>query len=285
MNNNKSVLLLGSRGQLGREINISFKQKKIKFKSIFQKSNIINKIKKEISKEKTSLIINCIAYTDVEKAESDKKKSLDINYKFVKKLSNLCEKKNIILIHFSTDYVYDGKKKMYYESNKCKPLNFYGYTKMLGDQELCKKKNGFFIFRISWLISDNKKSIIYKLYRKIIKEKIVNVIHDNFGHPTSAKFVARFITKNIKKFHNLKISGIYHLTNIGFISWYDLAKEIKKNLRKNNLAHIKKISYKKYFMKAKRPIFSKLSIKKTNKYFNYDKISWKDEVRNIMYKI
>lgn len=283
--NKEPILIIGSKGQLGKEISKHFKKNNVNFYCIFKKKKLIKEILSKILSKKIKIIINCIAYTNVEKAEIEKKKCLYLNYIFLKKITEICKKESVTLIHFSTDYVYAGKKRIYYEDSLCRPLNFYGYSKMLGDHEIYKKKINYFIFRTSWLLSNNKKSIIYKLYKKILNEKVVNVIYDNYGQPTSTRFVANFITSNIKKFNDSNLSGIYHLTNIGYTSFFLLAKEIKKNLKKKELAIIKKISYKKYPMKAKRPIFSKLSLNKTIRLFNFNKITWKQEVKNIINKL
>ena len=154
------ICVIGSSGQLGLHLYEKFKKnKKINFisskksKINFLKGNLIqlkNLISK-LDKIKPTIIINCSAYTNVDKAEFQKKKTYLMNYKAVKILSEYSFKNNIYFIHFSTDYVYSGKeKKIWSEKDICKPIN-YSYTKYIGENAIIKSKCNFIILRLSWL--------------------------------------------------------------------------------------------------------------------------------------
>ena len=106
--NKEPILIIGSKGQLGKEISKHFKKNNVKFYCIFKKKKLIKEILSKILSKKIKIIINCIAYTNVEKAEIEKKKCLYLNYIFLKKITEICKKESVTLIHFSTDYVYAG---------------------------------------------------------------------------------------------------------------------------------------------------------------------------------
>ena len=163
------TLIFGSRGQLGSEISNKIKGIKIsrnRFKNFnFNKEKEIIKILKKFSPK---VIINCAAFTDVDKAERKRKECLQINSKAVKFISKYCNKNKVLLIHFSTDYVFNGKKKGFYsETAKTNPINFYGKSKLLGDKFIINSKCKYIIFRISWVYNIKKKNnFISKIKKK-----------------------------------------------------------------------------------------------------------------------
>lgn len=278
------ILILGSRGQLGSEIaNELKKSKKLIVYKDFLKDislNKINKNKKKILKINPNIIINCSAYTNVDKAENEKKICNWLNNNSVQYLSNICKQNEIILIHFSTDYVFDGSKKKFSEADKVNPLNYYGKTKSYGELKIKKSKANYFIFRVSWLLSKNKKSFISKISKKIDLGETFNVISDNYGNPTSTLFIAKFIRQNIHNFFIIA-SGIYNLVNTGKTSWYGIAKRVAF-YRKDSKKLVKKISYKSFKSIARRPVYSVLSMKKTNKNFIVKNNHWHYELSNLL---
>ena len=169
------ILLLGSNGQLGSYLSKNLKTNS-KYKIIKSKNYKINLISvkkkvKVLDKINPDVIINCSAYTNVEEAEKDKKKALRMNFKLVSYLSKYCKKNNIKLVHFSTDYVFYGKNKLYTETDKCNPINYYGLTKLLGEKAIQQSNCKHAIFRISWLISGHKNSFLKKVEGLIRKKK------------------------------------------------------------------------------------------------------------------
>ena len=161
------ILLLGSNGQLGSYLskNLKTNSKYIIIKSTNYKINLIC-IKKKIkilNKIKPNVIINCSAYTNVDEAEKNKKMALRMNFSLVSYLSKYCKINDIKLVHFSTDYVFYGKNKLYTETDKCNPINYYGLTKLLGEKAIQQSNCKHVIFRISWLISGHKKSFLKKV--------------------------------------------------------------------------------------------------------------------------
>lgn len=283
MKNKINILILGSKGQLGSEISqLLVLNKKIKLhlshKKKFKLLSIENSFKK-ISNLNLKIIFNCSAYTDVDAAENNKFLAKKLNYEKVLKLANFCKKNKIILIHFSTDYVFNGSKKIYKETDKPNPINFYGKTKYLGEKSIIKSGCKYFIFRISWLLSKHKKSFISKILKKMKTKKEIYVINDNHGNPTSVSFVSKFINKNLNNFFTKK-KGIYNLVNKGNASWFDIANKLK-SLTKNK-TKIKKISFSSYKSKVKRPNYSFLSMNKTRKNFIVNHRYWQYELREII---
>ncbi len=253
--------------------------------------------------EKPHLIINAAAYTNVDKAEDEKELCDLINHQAVEIIANFCAKQDIVLIHYSTDYVFDGSgDEPFTEDNikNLKPLNYYGKTKLLAEQAIAKSGCKHIIFRISWVYSDNPaaKNFVNTI-KKLAKEKeVLNIIDDQIGSPTSAEFVAsntikiieKLLETSIKKpllekpnqnsnksrFNPAKLSNIsnsiYNLNNGRFISWHQFALEIINNLKEQGevlqVKEIKAIKTKDYPTKAIRPLNSRLDNKKLSCYFN-----------------
>lgn len=283
----KKIFILGSNGQLGSYLcqNLKSNNYKIKiYKSKNYKINLKNFFRsaKKLKKLKPDMIINCSAYTDVDKSELEKKTAKKLNHEYVRILKNYCELNSIILIHFSTDYVFSNKKKFYEPSDSCKPINYYGYTKYLGEKELQKSKGKFFIFRISWLLSSQKKNFIMRIRSKIKKGEKFNVIYDAYSSPTSVIFINNFLKKNLKLLFNSNLSGIFHLTSPVVLSYFKLAKYIEKISFKKNYNIVQKEKFNNYVTIAKRPQVSKLGLKKTKKYFLLPKNSWKNDIKKLI---
>ena len=286
------VLILGSRGQLGKILYNYLLKKKIFIVSSLSRENFdfTNNIKltKYINQIDPDVVINCVAYTDVENAETNKKKCFLINSKFTSVLSDLCIKNNCFLIHFSTDFVFNGKKGNYKESNKVSSINYYGHTKILGENIIKKKLKKYIIIRTSWLYSNSKNNFFTKIITKIKNKEDIQVVNDQFGFPTSCYDLAKVTIKLITIFkNNNKIkTGVYHYSNYGIkeISWFDFAKKINYFYYKktNNFSKIISVSSKNFKTLAKRPVNSSLNIDKICNTFNIKKKKWDMELKRII---
>ena len=147
-------------------------------------------------------------------------------------MAKLCKEKNIVLIHFSSDYVFDGKIKDFYnETSKTNPINYYGYSKLMADKAILKIEPRGIIIRTSWVYSQYGKNFVKTIMRLIKTKNDIRVVNDQFGSPTSAKDIAQILLKIIcsKKFKTItnKIS-IFNLSGNIKVSWYNFAKEILK---------------------------------------------------------
>ena len=276
-----NTLIFGSNGQLGKEVSKNIKGIKIS-RNIFKNFNF-NKEKeifKILEKFSPKIIINCAAFTDVDNAERKRKECLQINSKAVKFISKYCNKKKILLIHFSTDYVFNGKKNGFYsETAKTNPINFYGKSKLLGDKFIIKSKCKYIIFRISWVYNLKKKNnFIYKIKKKINKSIPLLLPIDQIGSPTSAKFITKYLKKTIYLLKKGSIkSGVYNLAGSKPASRYDVGIYLNKILKKKTKINF--YEYKNQKSKVKRPLNSKLDISKIEKALNIKLISWKQDLR------
>lgn len=282
------ILLLGY-GQLGKSI---YKKLSGNYKIIVyskkNKKNYINYLnhsnfQKIIKHNKPDIIINCIAFTNVDECERKKKIANKINFLAVKRIADLSQKYNCLLIHFSTDYVFDGKKKNYTEKDKTKPINYYGLTKLRADKYIIKKIRKYFIFRVSWLYSSDKKNFFSKIRKKIYNQKDFSVTNKEYGTPNSTIFISSIISKFLKKLNQKKFKNIYGLYNIssnGIVSRYQLAKFIQKSIKKKSL--YLKIYPNSYKSVARRPFCSNLSPKKVEKTLKIKMTSWQFNLKKFI---
>ena len=225
-----NVLVTGSNGQLGSEI----RELSTDDTFFFTDSSSLDisefeLVKKFIKEKEIDVIINCAAYTAVDKAEEDEKQADKINHIAVKNLAQVAKDNDIKLIHVSTDYVFDGKNyKPYCEDDTTNPNSVYGVTKLAGENALkdIAPKNSI-IIRTSWVYSSYGNNFVKTMpYLGKSKDEL-GVIYDQVGTPTYAKDLACAILDIYPKLENEK-PEIYHYTNEGVLSWYDFAKEIMK---------------------------------------------------------
>ena len=273
-----NVLVTGSSGQVGNEIKAISSDYSYNF--FFTDRNNIDITSKDSIKEfcKTNninVIINCAAYTAVDKAQSDEINADLINRKAVKKLALVSQELNIKLIHISTDYVFDGKNfKPYCEEFQTNPQSIYGKTKLDGENEMrdINPKNSI-IIRTSWIYSYYGNNFVKTMLRLGKEKEELGVIFDQIGTPTYAKDLAKIILDIVPQIDNQKVE-IYNYSNEGVLSWYDFAKEIMKMAKLN--CKINPIETYQYPTPAKRPHYSLLNKNKIKSTFNIEIPYWKD---------
>ena len=281
------LLITGKDGQVGSEL---FKILKIKnFNSFFFNKEELdisnyNQILIKIKLVQPNIIINLAAYTDVKKAEKNLKECLRINRDGVLNLVKICERESILLIHISTDYVFDGKKKgKYNELDEVNPLNNYGFSKLEGEKMIIENLRKYIIIRTSWIFSSFGENFVKKIISSLQKKTILSVTANQIGGPTYAKNLAHIIILFCKKFikNNTLDYGIFHYSNGPNVTWYDFSNEIVKNLTlnkylllNNDFKIIKDIE--KNSKDIKRPNNSKLSNVKINKYLKISNKTWSD---------
>ena len=273
-----NILVTGSNGQLGSEIKELSSNYNYNF--FFTTRGDIDITSKESIKEfcqtnSINVIINCAAYTAVDKAESDMENADLVNRKAVKKLSIVAKELNIKLIHISTDYVFDGKNfKPYVEEFQTNPQSVYGKTKLDGENEIrdINPLNSI-IIRTSWVYSYYGNNFVKTMLRLGKEKEELGVIFDQVGTPTYAKHLALTILNIIPQIENSKVE-IYNYSNEGVLSWYDFAKEIMKMAKLD--CKVKAIETYQYPTPAKRPHFSLLNKSKIKSKFNLEIPYWKD---------
>ena len=272
-----NIIVTGSNGQLG----LAFYEK-MKFLNnahFLDKKNLDITNKKNISdvfkQYNPDIVINTAAYTNVDKAESEREQALLINAKSLNFLTELCAKSNSLLIHFSTDYVFDGQKsESYTETDKTNPINYYGKTKLLGEEIISDSDCRYLIFRISWLYSDYGKNFFKTISRLIQEKSYVNVVDDQEGVPTTADFVASHVTDLIvdSRLSEHHFNELYHLAPKGQATWFEFARNIKNY--KHTSCEIKPTASEEFITKARRPLNSKLSPDKYTNTFGVDIKGW-----------
>ena len=225
-----TVVVIGSNGQVGKEI--------IRVREMFPELNVIGygkkdlditnmaNIKKCLIATNPEYVINCSAYTNVGGAETDVHTSNEVNCDGVGYLAEVCKMIDIPLIHFSTDYIFDGKGGEYVEDDEANPLNQYGMSKYNGELEITKIHDKYFIIRTSWVYSHYEGNFIHNILKKMIKDESVNVVSDQYGSPTSATDLA-FLALRLCDIKSDKY-GTYHFSSDAEINWYTFADMIKR---------------------------------------------------------
>ena len=284
------VLLTGSSGQLGREI-INLKPAGINLikpnRFCLDLSNP-KSCQSYIERIKPDWIINCGAYTNVEKAESEKELAYLINSLSVKNLAESIKKINSKFIQISTDYVFDGNQNRPYLPDDLKsPINVYGNTKSIGEdfiKKIFKNNNEGIIIRTSWLMGPTGQNFALKMLNLLSSKKKINVINDQIGSPTTTYSLAKACWETI----NLNSKGkslppILHFANEGEASWFDIAIEIEKIAKElrliNNPVRINPISSSNYPTTAKRPKYSVLDCKSSLQSISFKNIHWKSALK------
>ena len=279
------ICIVGSNGQLGSEF-FFLKNMDNRWTFLpFDKLNIINRKKLLIffRQNKFNFLINCSAYTAVDKAEDDKEGAFAVNEFGVKNLVDGCKIHDTKLIHISTDYVFDGVNPNGYDENSItNPLSIYGKSKRSGEIVIENSKIKSIIIRTSWLYSTFGNNFVKTMLRLSKNNKSVGVVADQFGSPTYARDLANGIIKILEdKDYKWKTGGeIFHYSNSGYCSWYEFAKKIFE--LKNIKIKVNKLVSEEFKTKAKRPKFSILINNKFKSTFNTQINSWEEALKSML---
>jgi len=271
-----NVLVTGSNGQLASCIKDRAKQYKgLHFiYTDYQELDICNLKDVEeffTTNQKIDYCINCAAYTAVDKAETEVEKTFEINAKGAKNLALVCNTQDAILIHISTDFVFDGNKtEPYTETDIPKPISVYGASKLQGEVEIQKTLKKQFIIRTSWLYSEHGANFMKMMLRLAEIRDEISVVSDQIGSPTYAGDLADVILKIINS-KNTNF-GLYHYCNEGETSWYGFAKAIFESCK--NSVRVTPISSTQYTTAATRPKYSVLDTARAKKVFNSIPYKW-----------
>ncbi len=217
------------------------------------------------------VLINCAAYTRVDDCETHIEEAIQINGTAVGNLAQWCNAHRVTLVHFSTDYVFDGQKKEpYLETDPTNPLSIYGKSKLAGEQAIIEHCQRYYIFRIQWLYGANGKHFVDTIIRLAKEKESLNIVNDQWGSPSWTHDIARCIMSFLKKSPDY---GIYHLANTGYTSWLEFARFF---LGPNYPLH--PITTDQMPRPAKRPLNSRLCI---DKYLSVGErpLPWQDAVR------
>ena len=223
------------------------------------------------------VIINCSAYTAVDDCEDHEDEARAVNETGVKNLALVAKEIDAVLVHISTDYVFDGcGTRPYTEGDKPSPLSAYGRTKALGEKAVCENLEKYFIIRTAWLFGEGK-NFVKTMISLSEKNKTLRVVSDQIGSPTSAAELARFIVYLIQT----DKYGIWHGVCDGSTSWYEFAKEIMR-LTGREEVEVVPITTGEYPTKAKRPHFSVLSNEKLHSETDFKIKSWEEALKEYL---
>ena len=277
------VLVTGANGQLGQSIRfIAHRYSTIQFVfADFQVMDITNleSCTNAFLKYKPQFCINTAAYTAVDKAESEPKKAHLINVVGAENVAKVCKEFNTILVHISTDFIFDGTSIIpYLESGIPNPQSVYGQTKLDGEIAIQKNWKKHFIVRTSWVYSQFGTNFTKTMLRLASERDNLSVVNDQIGTPTNAVDLAEVLLAIIQSSvaHNSSFFGIYNFSNEGVCSWYDFAKEIF--LQKRIEINLKPIPTEAYPTAAKRPAYSVLDKTKIKKVFGIQIKDWKESL-------
>ena len=284
MNN---ILVTGSKGQLGselKEITPNFPDYNFLFTDVSDLDiTVHDKVRAFIESNNITAIINCAAYTAVDKAESEPELSDVINHLAVANFAQIAKEKNIKLIHISTDYVFDGSNyKPYVETDIPNPKSVYGKTKLDGELAMQQiNPINSIIIRTSWVYSRFGNNFVRTMLRLAESRDEISVVTDQIGSPTNAADLAKTILTILPKICNETVE-IFHYSNEGICSWYDFANaifEIKKIAVKVN-----PIESKQYPTPAERPFYSVLNKEKIKQWNQVEIPFWKKSLDSCITK-
>jgi dTDP-4-dehydrorhamnose reductase len=277
------ILVTGCNGQLGSEIKKLSLEKNLRkiFFTDFEDLDITNKILVEqfIFKNNINTIINTAAYTNVEKAEVEIEKVNEVNVEGVENLVKVSEKYNCRLIHYSTDYVYEGlNKSPIAEDFKINPLNNYGISKRKGEIFIENSSCESIVIRTSWLYSVYGNNFVKTIINRAKNERIINIVNDQFGCPTNARDLAKDTLNILNSKIRLDSSGkIFNYSNLGLTNWSDFAKKIIKLL--NLKCEINEVSTASLKSNVTRPKYSVTDKSKIINSFNLKIPNWEDTLK------
>jgi len=277
----KTILVTGSNGQLGNEIRkrATLGVDKYIFTDV-EELDITDMaaIRKTVTENKVNVIVNCAAYTNVDKAESDESTANLINNKAVEYLAVAAAENRATLIHISTDYVFGGNETNIplTENDTVNPLGVYGKTKLAGEEAVKKAGCKYMIFRTAWLYSEFGKNFVKTMRRLTESKDRINVVFDQVGTPTYAGDLAELICRIIEE-DLLNRTGTYHFSNEGAVSWYDFAKEICS--LSGNDCDIQPCHSDEFPSAVKRPNYSVLDKTLVKETFGIKIPYWKDSLK------
>ena len=277
-----NVLVTGANGQLGNEMRIVSKGSSDNY--IFtdvEELDITNcdAIRKCVAENEVNVIVNCAAYTNVDKAEDDEATAELLNAQAVEYMAKVCKENDATLIHISTDYVFGGNNgnTPRGEAEAVNPTGAYGRSKLHGEEAIRKSGCSHIIIRTAWLYSEFGNNFVKTMRRLTAEKDKLNVVFDQIGTPTYAMDLAKVIFKIIEEKLFKDIEGVYHFSNEGVISWYDFAKEICE--LSGNECDIQPCHSDEFPSKVKRPNYSVLDKTKIKNKLNITIPYWKDSLK------
>ena len=284
------IWIIGNNGMLGKELSLLLDASNISYMGTDKEIDItdINVLQSFSVGKDINWIVNCAAYTAVDKAEDERDLCYKINVTGSENIAKTARKLNAKLIYISTDYVFDGmKNSAYNEEEKVNPLSVYGKTKLEGESKTLEHNQESIILRTAWLYGQYGKNFVFTMLNLMKTREEIGVVSDQWGAPTWTKDLAEAIFTIIKK--NIPAYGIYNASGEGKTSWYEFAKEIQdiayqKRLL-NNKIKINSLKTEEYPTKAIRPGYSLLDKSKLKNTFDFVFPDWKESLKSFFNNI
>lgn len=281
------ILIIGSSGQLASELKqlqTDFPSHQFHFTSQAE-TDISNAsaVHKAFLKAKPNFVINCAAYTAVDKAETDQERATEINELGVKIIAEQAFEMKCYLVHISTDFVFDGKKsRPYNEEDSTHPISTYGMSKWKGEEAIKASGCDYTIIRTSWLYSSFGNNFVKTMMKLGNERESINVVADQIGSPTYCNDLALFILSHLEQLASHK-NNIYHYSNEGVASWYDFAYEIMKL---NHLScQVNPIPTESYPTPAARPSYSVMDKSKIKSHYQISIPHWKESLAKCIQRL
>lgn len=277
-----NILVIGSDGQVGYEL--------VKVLQHLGEVYSINRHRLDVTNTKEvyklcndirpNIIINAVAYTNVDGAEENKEVAMAVNGYFCDVIGKVAKKHQALLVHYSTDYVFNGEKDEGYSESDCTdPLNYYGVTKEYGENAIIASGCEYIIIRTSWVYSIRRSNFLLTMAKIIHQNPVVSVVSDQYGIPTWANTIAFATASMLAKHRSIhdKCEKIYHMTCNGKASWYDFAKLIESEID-GSASKVHAITSDQYPAKAKRPKNTVLKVSKLEEDYDFLMPNWRDPV-------
>ena len=289
------ILLLGANGLIGSELQRDLKKLgdvKACTRSDIDMSNFCD-IRSLLSVFSPQVIVNAAAYTSVDMAESEYEHARRINYEAVDVLARQAKHIGAWLIHFSTDYVFDGTKRgAYVEDDIPNPINVYGKTKLDGENAIIHSGCAYTIFRTSWVVGPHGVNFVRSMLRLAQEREDLSVVADQFGAPTSTQLISRVTLEVIEKLaQGVWPEGVFHLASQGEATWNEVARFVVGTAielgvqTKLKMKNIKEIATSEYPAAAERPLNSTLSTEKISKLLNFSLPRWENGVSDVVERL
>ena len=270
-------LITGKNGQLAQAFIRRFQERSITYEAFDEIQFDITDYHKAdalVHAARPAVIINCAAYNFVDKAEGEPEKASAVNAEGPKILATVARKYHAVLVHFSSDYVFDGTKEtgLYTEEDRVGPLNAYGKSKLFGEELIRKEAETYLCFRLSWVFGEGIQNFIHKLLEWSRSKEYVTIACDEFSVPTYTHTVVDITLRALDR----GLRGLYHLTNTGFCSRYECAKFVYERLGISRF--IRPVSMETFRLPAKRPHFSAMDNRRLSGDLDVTIPEWEDAV-------
>ena len=289
------ILLLGSSGQVGGDLKILLPEFAQLHSPERAHLDLLNpeSIRKYVRDISPNVIVNAAAYTAVDQAESESDIAHAINCIAPATLAEAAAREGALLIHYSTDYVFDGAKiGPYLESDAINPLNVYGRSKAAGEQAIQRSGCRHFIFRTSWVYSPRGSNFLLTMLRLASQRDELRIVNDQIGAPTSSRSIANasalIVRDVLAREREIPFSGIYHMTDSGQTSWFGFASDILQGaseLLGTRLPRLSPIKTTEYPTPARRPLNSVLSCQKLCAAFTLAMPPWQQSLASVLHAV